>query len=61
MSERLADVQKGRNAKDIGMMGESKDPTQAAMMHGNQPSKGAKIDKELMEEDEKYLKQKGKA
>ncbi|KAL4779359.1 hypothetical protein BJX76DRAFT_91365 [Aspergillus varians] len=36
-----------------------KDPVKPALMHGNEPSKGAKIDKELQEEDELRLKQKG--
>ncbi|KAK1590671.1 uncharacterized protein LY79DRAFT_579677 [Colletotrichum navitas] len=35
-----------------------KDPTLPAKMHGNEPSKGAKIDQELQEEDELRLKQK---
>jgi len=30
-----------------------------AKLHGNEPSKGAKIDKELQEDDELRLKQKG--
>jgi len=32
-----------------------------ARNHGNEPSKGAKIDKELQDEEEEYLKRKGKA
>ncbi|KAK1978728.1 hypothetical protein LZ30DRAFT_598499 [Colletotrichum cereale] len=35
-----------------------KDATLPAKMHGNEPSKGAKIDKELQEEDELRLRQK---
>lgn len=31
-----------------------------AKMHGNEPSKGAKIDADLQADDEEYLKQKGK-
>ncbi|CAM1501828.1 Fc.00g038120.m01.CDS01 [Cosmosporella sp. VM-42] len=38
-----------------------KDPTLPAKMHGNEPSKGAKIDAELQAEDEERLRQKGKA
>ncbi|KAL2830063.1 hypothetical protein BDW59DRAFT_141700 [Aspergillus cavernicola] len=34
-------------------------PLKPAMLHGNEPSKGAKIDRELQEEDELRLKQKG--
>ncbi|MCJ1483593.1 hypothetical protein MMC06_003761 [Schaereria dolodes] len=38
-----------------------KDPTLPARNHGNEPSKGAKIDAELKAEEEEYLKKKGKA
>ena len=30
-------------------------------MHGNEPSKGAKVDAELQQEEEEELKRKGKA
>ncbi|KAJ4386456.1 hypothetical protein N0V93_009352 [Gnomoniopsis smithogilvyi] len=36
-----------------------KDSTLPAKMHGNEPSKGAKIDQELQEEEEKLLRKKG--
>ncbi|KAK4042490.1 hypothetical protein C8A01DRAFT_44502 [Parachaetomium inaequale] len=36
-----------------------KDPTLPAKDHGNEPSKGAKIDAELQAEDEAALKKKG--
>ncbi|KXT13868.1 hypothetical protein AC579_6902 [Pseudocercospora musae] len=35
------------------------DPTLPAKNHGNEPSKGAKLDKELQEEEEELLKKKG--
>jgi hypothetical protein len=35
-------------------------PTSIARSHGNEPSKGAKIDEELRRDDEEYLKRKGK-
>ncbi|KAJ8109615.1 hypothetical protein ONZ43_g6085 [Nemania bipapillata] len=38
-----------------------KDPTLPAKMHGNEPSKGAKIDASLRSEEEEYLRRKGKA
>ncbi|KAK5991057.1 hypothetical protein PT974_09333 [Cladobotryum mycophilum] len=38
-----------------------KDPTRPARMHGNEPSKGAKIDAELAADEQEYLKQKGRA
>ncbi|KAE8350683.1 hypothetical protein BDV28DRAFT_150704 [Aspergillus coremiiformis] len=36
-----------------------KNPTKLAQLHGNEPSKGAKIDRELQLDDEKRLKEKG--
>ncbi|KAK5791397.1 hypothetical protein VI817_006706 [Penicillium citrinum] len=35
------------------------DPTKPAKMHGNAPSKGAKIDADLQAEDEQRLREKG--
>ncbi|KAL4887343.1 hypothetical protein BJY04DRAFT_212384 [Aspergillus karnatakaensis] len=35
------------------------DPTKPAKLHGNKPSKGAQIDKELQEDDEQRLREKG--
>ncbi|KAJ5160133.1 uncharacterized protein N7482_007137 [Penicillium canariense] len=35
------------------------DPTKPAKMHGNAPSKGAKIDAELQADDEQRLREKG--
>ncbi|KAL4920513.1 hypothetical protein BDW62DRAFT_7122 [Aspergillus aurantiobrunneus] len=34
-------------------------PTKPASLHGNEPSKGAKIDRELQKEDEQRLQEKG--
>ncbi|KAH1654669.1 hypothetical protein KXX16_000989 [Aspergillus fumigatus] len=36
-----------------------RDPTAPATLHGFEPSKGAKIDKELQEDDEQRLREKG--
>ncbi|KAL4895187.1 hypothetical protein BDV59DRAFT_200432 [Aspergillus ambiguus] len=36
-----------------------KDSTKPAKLHGNAPSKGARIDQELQEEDEQRLREKG--
>lgn len=36
-----------------------KDSTLPAKMHGNEPSKGAKIDQELQDEEQELLKKKG--
>ena len=38
-----------------------KDPTAPAKMHGNEPSKGAKIDAQIQAEEEEELRRKGKA
>lgn len=38
-----------------------KDPTLPAKMHGNEPSRGAKIDAQLQAEEEEELRRKGKA
>ncbi|KAI0393398.1 hypothetical protein F5Y17DRAFT_432657 [Xylariaceae sp. FL0594] len=38
-----------------------KDPTLPAKLHGNEPSRGAKVDAELQNEEEEYLRRKGKA
>ncbi len=38
-----------------------KDPTLPAKLHGNEPSKGAKIDAQIQAEEEEELKRKGKA
>ncbi|KAL2210236.1 hypothetical protein CC79DRAFT_1330610 [Sarocladium strictum] len=37
------------------------DPTLPAKMHGNEPSRGAKIDAQLQAEEEEELQRKGKA
>ncbi|KAI0531590.1 hypothetical protein GGR58DRAFT_508315 [Xylaria digitata] len=38
-----------------------KDPTLPAKPHGNEPSKGAKVDSSIQVEEEEYLRRKGKA
>ena len=38
-----------------------KDPTLPARMHGNEPSRGAKIDAQIQAEEEEELRRKGKA
>ncbi len=38
-----------------------KDPTLPAKLHGNEPSKGAKIDAQIQAEEEEELGRKGKA
>ncbi|KAJ4288703.1 hypothetical protein N0V88_007237 [Collariella sp. IMI 366227] len=53
--------QTGENVKGEQAERFKKDPTYAAELHGNKPSKGAMIDKELQEEDEAMLRRKGDA
>merc|ERR1711939_519040 len=38
-----------------------KDPTLPAKMHGNEPSRGAKVDAQIQAEEEEELRRKGKA
>ncbi|KAK3678143.1 hypothetical protein LTR78_002239 [Recurvomyces mirabilis] len=44
---------------DVESIQYKKDATLPARSHGNEPSKGAKIDQELREEEEEILKKKG--
>ncbi|KAH8121236.1 hypothetical protein ACSS6W_010689 [Trichoderma asperelloides] len=37
------------------------DPTLPAKMHGNEPSRGAKVDAQIAADEEEYLRRKGKA
>jgi hypothetical protein len=56
-----AEERKGEPEDDPETALSKKDPTLPAKMHGNEPSKGAKIDAELQAEEEELLKKKGKA
>ncbi|KAJ5782421.1 hypothetical protein N7457_004195 [Penicillium paradoxum] len=48
-----------RNEYDQEAELSKQDPTKPARVHGNAPSKGAKIDAELQAEDEQRLREKG--
>ncbi|RDA84571.1 hypothetical protein CP532_1104 [Ophiocordyceps camponoti-leonardi (nom. inval.)] len=62
ISNRLAaEERKGEPADDKETAMSKKDPTLPAKAHGNEPSKGAKIDAEIQAEEEEMLKRKGKA
>ncbi|EPQ31258.1 uncharacterized protein PFL1_01443 [Pseudozyma flocculosa PF-1] len=55
-------AQAGKEAKEEAQREKAKDdekPTDAAREHGNEPSRGAKIDEMLEEEDRKTLEAKG--
>jgi hypothetical protein len=55
-AEQESDAPKSEQAAQI-----AEDATLPAKSHGNEPSRGAKIDQELREEEEAELKRKGKA
>ncbi|MCJ1250591.1 hypothetical protein MMC30_007819 [Trapelia coarctata] len=63
IANRLANEEKKLEAEEKNQEFDEakKDPTLPARNHGNEPSKGAKIDKEIQDEEEEYLKRKGKA
>ncbi|KZL86028.1 hypothetical protein CI238_08065 [Colletotrichum incanum] len=62
IANRLAAEEKkhrqGEEEDDAETRQSKKDSTLPAKMHGNEPSKGAKIDQQLQEEDELRLRQK---
>ncbi|KAI1843697.1 hypothetical protein JX265_008476 [Neoarthrinium moseri] len=61
IANRLAAEERKSDEEDPQTKALKEDPTLAAKMHGNEPSKGAKIDAEIQQEEEEYLKRKGKA
>jgi hypothetical protein len=62
IKNRLAAEERKGDKKDDAETAQSKmDPTRPAKMHGNEPSKGAKIDAELRREEQEELEQKGRA
>ncbi|GAP87206.1 hypothetical protein SAMD00023353_2300560 [Rosellinia necatrix] len=64
IANRLANEERKLNRKehdDPETAALKKDPTLPAKLHGNEPSKGAKIDSDLQAEEEEYLRRKGKA
>ncbi|KAM0307674.1 hypothetical protein ACHAPM_000398 [Fusarium culmorum] len=56
-----AEEKKSESGDDTETAQLKKDPTLPARAHGNEPSKGAKIDAQLQAEEEEELKRKGKA
>ncbi|KAI1069710.1 hypothetical protein NW752_011355 [Fusarium irregulare] len=56
-----AEEKKSEPGDDLETAQSKKDPTLPARAHGNEPSKGAKVDAELQAEEEEELKRKGKA
>ncbi|CAK1357901.1 hypothetical protein CB0940_07430 [Cercospora beticola] len=63
IANRLANEEKkekeSEGEKDQETLESKIDSTKPAINHGNEPSKGAKIDQELKEEEEAELKKKG--
>jgi hypothetical protein len=63
IKNKLAREEKRENEKDDVSLDEQRrkqDATLPARAHGNEPSKGAKIDQEIREEEEEELRRKGK-
>ncbi|MCJ1441866.1 MAG: hypothetical protein MMC23_002358 [Stictis urceolatum] len=63
IANRLAREEKRKDTDNISEEAQlaKKDPTAPARSHGNEPSKGAKIDAEIQAEEEEELRRKGKA
>ncbi|KAI1427375.1 hypothetical protein F5Y12DRAFT_737522 [Xylaria sp. FL1777] len=64
IANRLANEERKLNRKeqdDPETAALKKDPTLPAKLHGNEPSKGAKVDADLQADEEEYLRRKGKA
>ncbi|KAI0400055.1 hypothetical protein F4802DRAFT_510881 [Xylaria palmicola] len=64
IANRLANEERKQNHPDQDdpeTAASKKDPTLPAKLHGNEPSKGAKVDADLQAEEEDYLRRKGKA
>ncbi|KAK3191162.1 hypothetical protein K4F52_002748 [Lecanicillium sp. MT-2017a] len=61
IANRLEAEEKRKEPKDDPETARSKqDPTLPAKFHGNEPSKGAKIDAQIEQEEQEILEQKGK-
>ena len=61
IANRLAAEEKNEgDQEDPEVTAMKKDPTAPARMHGNEPSKGAKIDAQILAEEEAELERKGK-
>ncbi|KAJ5832534.1 hypothetical protein N7474_000845 [Penicillium riverlandense] len=56
--KRYKEGKEGSNAVNEADLSKS-DATKPAQLHGNKPSKGAEIDRELQMEDEQRLREKG--
>lgn len=61
LNQRLREAEdKGSQERARLLRGECHDPTQPARMNGNEPSRGAVIDRDLAQADRDYLESKGK-
>lgn len=58
--QRSLDIAHGQGSMNPGA-DPKVDPLGPAIFHGNEPSRGAKIDAEIMAEEQEELKRKGKA
>jgi len=60
LSNRLAAAEKSEREEEESRGAGHFDPLAPARAHGNEPSRGAKIDAELQKADEEHLRNKGK-
>ncbi|KAJ4151028.1 hypothetical protein LMH87_011748 [Akanthomyces muscarius] len=56
-----AETQADEDKEDPAITRMKEDPTAPAREHGNEPSRGAKIDAKILEEEQAELERKGKA
>jgi len=61
IANRLANEEQKSEHEDPLEEAKRNDPTLAARLHGNKPSRGAKIDAQIQAEEQEYLERKGKA
>ncbi|KAI1827680.1 hypothetical protein F4861DRAFT_329976 [Xylaria intraflava] len=61
IANRLANEQRKKHDSDPVTAASKRDPTLPARLHGNEPSKGARVDADLRAEEEAYLRRKGRA
>ncbi|KAI2605085.1 uncharacterized protein GGS25DRAFT_503480 [Hypoxylon fragiforme] len=63
IANRLANEERKEHLKDEDdpeTKASKQDPTLPAKLHGNKPSRGARVDADIQQEEEEYLERKGK-
>ncbi|OAR01521.1 hypothetical protein LLEC1_07201 [Akanthomyces lecanii] len=61
LANRVAAEKSEEDHEDPAITRMKEDPTAPAREHGNEPSRGAKIDAQILEEEQAELERKGKA